>query len=328
MQYLVERIKRILIPLYTVGLFVLVVPQQYMELYTHGKVTTSFWEWLPSYYRFLPASLVGNIPQKFVDPVNLLLYTFSGQLWFIQMLFIVSLLMLPVLLALRSASGQRLIDRLAAWSARPGGIFLVVIPLAVVQVALRWIPATTDRTWADFFWYAVYFVIGYIIAADERFVDSIKRHGWISLAPWIVGYWVMGAVYMFVFKFDNSAGHGFSALYVLWQIIWSFISWGAVVFIFGLGAKYLNYTNRLLVYANEAVLPFFLFHQTIILIAGWFILPLNIGNLAEFLLIAVVSFPLTLFLYEVLVRHIGFMRLLFGMTPKPPVAPEPRLQLA
>jgi hypothetical protein len=74
--------------------------------------------------------------------------------------------------------------------------------------------------------------------------------------------------------------------------------------------------HRFLTYSNEAVLPFFLFHQTIIQIVGWFVLPLDMGNLAKFLIIAVVSFPLILILYEVLVRHIGFMRFLFGMSPK------------
>jgi glucan biosynthesis protein C len=328
-QYLTERVKRILIPLYTVGLFILVVPQNYIDWVTHGYITDSFWQWLPSYYGGLPARFFTNIPQKFLDPVNLVLYSFSGHLWFIQMLFLISLLMLPVTLSLRSGWGQRLIDRLAEWSARPGGIFLFVIPLAIVQVALRWLPVTTDRTWADFFWYALYFVIGYVIAGDNRFTDSIKRHGWIGLALWIVGFWGVGLLFTVVLNFDVSAGRGFSLLYVLWQITWSIVSWSAVIFIFSLGIKYLDFTNRLLAYSNEAVLPFFLFHQTIILIVGWFVLPLNIGNLAEFLMIAVVSFPLILFLYEVFVRHINFMRFLFGMAPKQaPTAQEPRLKLA
>lgn len=83
-----------------------------------------------------------------------------------------------------------------------------------------------------------------------------------------------------------------------------------------LGAKYLTLGNRLLTYSNEAILPFYLLHQTIILIVGWFVLSWNIPNLARFLIIAVVSFPLILILYEVFVRRIGFMRFLFGITPK------------
>jgi glucan biosynthesis protein C len=322
-QYLVERVKRLLIPLYTVGLFILVVPQDYIDGVTHGRITGTFWQWLPSYYDGLPARFFFNIPQKFLDPVNLVLYSFSGHLWFIQMLFIITLLTLPLILYLKSERGQRLIDRLAGWSARPGGLFLFVIPLAIVRVGLRWLPLTTDRTWADFFWYALFFVIGYILAADHRFTDSIKRHGWIGLALWIVVFWFVGGLFTFVLGFDTSTGHGFWVLYVLWQMAWSIISWSAVVFMLSLGAKYLNFTNGLLSYSNEAVLPFFLFHQTIILIVGWFVLPWNISNVVKFLIITGISFPLILFLYEVFVRHIGFMRFLFGMAPqkKRPAAP-------
>jgi surface polysaccharide O-acyltransferase-like enzyme len=315
-QLLVERVKRLLIPLYTVGLFILVVPQQYFEFYTHGQVTHTFWQWLPSYYLGLPASLFNLAGHNYADPIQVMPYTFAGHLWFIQMLFIVTLATLPLLLYLRSDRGQRLVARLAGWAARPGGIFVFVIPLAIVQVGLRWMPITTDRTWADFFWYALFFVIGYILAGDDRFTESVKKHGWLCLALWVVLYVGVGGLFEFVLGFDTKWGNGFSLGFGLWQITRATIVWSAVVFMLSLGAKYLNFTNGLLSYSNEAVLPFFLFHQTIILIVGWFILPLNMGNWAEFLLIVAISFPVILILYEVFVRHIGFMRLLFGMTPK------------
>jgi glucan biosynthesis protein C len=315
-QFLGERVTRLLIPLYTVGMAVLVVPQQYFEdLTTQGKITGTFWEWLPTYYLTLPDRLL-SFWKYLSDPTALLPYTFSGHLWFIQMLFVVSLLTLPVLLFLRSERGGRLIERLAGWVARPGGIFLFLIPLASVEIALRWIPTTGGRTWADFVWYALYFVFGYIIAADDRFGDAIKRYGWLCLALWIGVYVLVGSLLTFVLHFDAWTGQGFSLLYVVGRIRWSIVSWSAVVFIVSLGAKYLNFTNGLLAYSNEAVLPFFLFHQTIILIVGWFVLPWDINNVAQYLIIAAVSFPLILILYEVFVRHIDFMRLLFGMAPQ------------
>ena len=322
-QYLGERVKRLLIPLYTVGIFILVVPQDYIDGVTHGRISGTFWQWLPSYYFTLPTRAFSLIKRDYLDPVNLLPYTFSGHLWFIQMLFIITLLTLPLILYLKSERGQRLIDRLAGWTARRGGIFLFVIPLAIVRLGLRWLPLTTDRTWADFFWYALFFVIGYILAADDRITDSIKRYGWICLALWIVLFWSVGGLFTSVLGFDTSTGQGYWALYMLWQIAWSIISWSAVVFMLSLGAKYLNFANGLLSYGNEAVLPFFLFHQTIILIVGWFVLPWDISNVVMFLIIAVISFSLILFLYEVFVRHIGFMRFLFGMMPqkKQPAAP-------
>ncbi len=322
-QFLGERVTRLLIPLYTVGLFVLVVPQDYFDGVTQGKITSTFWEWLPSYFLTLPEHLL-SFWKYLADPIALLPYTFSGHLWFIQMLFVVSLLTLPVLLFLRSERGGRLIERLAGWVARPGGIFLFLIPLATVEIGLRWLPESTDRTWVDFLWFALYFVFGTIIAADDRFIESIKRYGWLCLALWLGVYVVVGGLLTYVLHFDAWTGQGFSLLYVVGRIRWSIVSWSAVVFIMSLGAKYLNRTNRLLAYSNEAVLPFFLFHQTVILIVGWFVLPWDINNVAKYLIIAAVSFPVILLLYEVFVRRIGFMRVLFGMArqkkPLPVVA--------
>ena len=314
-QYLGERAKRLLVPLYTVGMFILVVPQDYITGVTYGTISGTFWQWLPTYYRTLPGRLL-SFWKYLLDPVALVPYTFSGHLWFIQMLFLVSLAALPLLLWLRSERGGRFIDRLAGRAAHPGGIWLFLIPLAAIQIAFRWMPDLNGRSWADFVWYACFFVIGYIVAADDRFTEAVKKCGWLCPALWIGLYLAVGGLLPMVLDFDPSPGHGVSLLYVVWQIGASVVQWSAVVFILSLGARHLCFSNKLLVYSNEAVLPFFLFHQTIILIVGWFVLPWPIHNVLKYLVIVLVSFPLILILYEAFVRHIGFMRTLFGMAPQ------------
>ena len=82
------------------------------------------------------------------------------------------------------------------------------------------------------------------------------------------------------------------------------------------GAKYLNRPGRMLAYSNEAVLPFYILHQTVILCVGWFVIRWHIGMLPKFLIIAVASFALIMVLYELLVRHSSIVRFLFGMRSK------------
>ncbi len=106
----------------------------------------------------------------------------------------------------------------------------------------------------------------------------------------------------------------------------SIAGWSWVAFILSLGAKYLNVKSKLVTYGNEAVLPFYIFHQTIILCVGWFVIRWNMGILSKYLIIAVVSFALIMVLYEVLVRRFNVVRFIFGMRPKkklaaPPAAP-------
>jgi glucan biosynthesis protein C len=307
--YLWARVKRLLIPLYTVGLFVLLPPQFYFELRTNWGYDGTFWQSIPRYFAAFQ-------PPRITDwPDTLFPFPFNGHLWFLQYLFLISLLTLPLLLHLKSAPGQRWVTRLAGWCDRRGGILLFVLPLAVVLVALRGL-FEAQRSWADFLWYAIFFVIGYLLPADERFTSAIKRHSRACLALWIlalggIGYLMLGLGY------DRTPGQEpFSWIYVLYQILWSLSSWSAVVFFLSMGARYLTANRRVLAYGNEAVLPFYLLHQTVILVVGFFVIRWDLGILFKLLIVAVLSFPLILALYELLIRRFNPVRLLFGMRLK------------
>ena len=314
--YIWERVKRLLIPLYTVGLFVLLPLQFYFELFTNSGYRGAFWQFIPRYFAgFKPPSITPW-------PGTLVPIPFTGHLWFLKYLFLISLMSLPLLLYLKSGQGQRWVARLAGWCDSRGGIFLFVIPLSLASIGLRGL-FKTQYSWADLLWYAIFFVIGYMMAADKRFTVSVRRHGWICLVLWIVGFAGAGLLVL-VFGYNPYPGkEPFSLVYVLFQITWSITSWSAVVFVLNIGARYLNTNHKFLAYGNEAVLPFYLFHQTIILCVGWYVIRWDMGILFKLLIIAVVSFLLIMILYELFVRRFNIVRFFFGMRPKkkPPATP-------
>lgn len=321
-QYLLDRVKRILIPLYGVGACILLLPQVYFEAITNRGYTGTFWDGLPLYI----AGAITTAP-NFDDPF--FFNVFLGHLWFLQYLFLISVLVLPLLLVLNSERGQRLIANLAGWCDRWGGIFLFLIPLAVVQISLTHFFQGQEHSWAHFLTFSVFFVIGYIIPTDERFTQGIKKVGWVCLAVGIIGLAVEGA-FIFVLNYNyanlhHSGGEPFSLTYVLFNAAMSIASWSWVAFVLSLGAKYFNVKSKLVIYGNEAVLPFYIFHQTIILCVGWFVVRWDIGILPKFLIIAAASFALIMALYELLVRPFNVVRFLFGMRPKKkmPATPLP-----
>ena len=312
-QYLFERVKRLLIPFYTVGIFILLPPQFYFDLVSHGRYVHSIWKVIPPYW-----DSSGSFRLYLDEPY--LTNLWPGHLWFLQFLFTVSLLILPLLLYLKSEPGQRLIARLAGWSDRWGGIFLFLIPLVVVRVALTHFFRGQEHSWAHFLYFAVFFVIGYIIPADERFTEGIKKMGWVCLVLGIIGLAAEG-VFLFVLNYNyanlhHPGGEPFSLTYVLFNTAMSIASWSWVAFVLSLGMKYLNVKSKLVTYGNEAVLPFYIFHQTIILCVGWFVIRWNIDILPKYVVIAVTSFALIMALYEMLVRRFNVMRFFFGMQPK------------
>lgn len=306
-QYLLERVKRLLVPLYTVGLFLLLPPQFYFWIFSNERFPGTLWESLPRYFSEWP-----------VDPLPVV--PFHGHLWFLQFLFAISLLTLPLLRYLSSVRGLRLNDTLAGWCHRWGGIFLFLIPVLLVRISLRSVFIGWNSE-AYFFEYMVFFVTGYILTADTRFTDSIKKHGWICLILGLASFVGCGLILASGYRFHSEP---FSLRFVLFQTVYGIGRWSWIVLVLSLGAKYLtNVNNKLLNYSNEAVLPFYIFHQTIIVCVGWFVIRWSIGILPKYLIIATISFVLIMALYELLVRRFNWVRFLFGMRPKKKPSAKP-----
>ena len=114
---------------------------------------------------------VFTTPPDFHDP--LFLNVFTGHLWFLHHLLLISLLVLPILICLKTETGIRFTSRLARWCGKRGGVFLFLIPLIIVRAAFTHL-FEGHHSWAHLFTYAVLFVIGYLMPADERFTEGMK----------------------------------------------------------------------------------------------------------------------------------------------------------
>jgi hypothetical protein len=93
-------------------------------------------------------------------------------------------------------------------------------------------------------------------------------------------------------------------------------AWLWSVSIFGFGMKRLNFQNKFLMYANEAVLPFYILHQTILLCVGYYVTRWDIPDAMKFTVIGLSSFVIIMAMYEFLIRRVNVMRVLFRMKAK------------
>lgn len=142
-QFIGERCLRLLIP-FAFATLTLIPLQDYAILHTFpgvpGKVATSGWD------RRVADSLVAFYPRYLGNFLSFLTHYAPGQeivfwshLYFIPRLLVISLLSLPLLLALRSGRGRRLIARfvvLCEW--RRGAVFLLALPLGLLLDLLGW----------------------------------------------------------------------------------------------------------------------------------------------------------------------------------------------
>ena len=81
----------------------------------------------------------------------------------------------------------------------------------------------------------------------------------------------------------------------------------------GLGRRFLSFNNKFLAYANEAVLPFYILHHTVIYIIGFDVIQWSSDIGSKFVIISIASFTIIMAIYEVLIRRINLPRFLFGM---------------
>jgi hypothetical protein len=99
-------------------------------------------------------------------------------------------------------------------------------------------------------------------------------------------------------------------------------AWCWVLAIFGFGMKQLTFNKPYLQPLNEAVLPFYVLHQSVLIYVGYVVVQWDIPALAKWLIIAPLSFAIIVGLIAI-IRRVNVLRFLFGMKPLPK-SPVPR----
>lgn len=93
---------------------------------------------------------------------------------------------------------------------------------------------------------------------------------------------------------------------------------------FYVGMRFLNFSSERLPYAREASYPFFWVHQPMIILVAFYAVQWEVDLLVKLLVVIIGSFALSLGLYELLVRRINPIRVLFGMKPRSQKMPSLR----
>lgn len=296
-QYIRNRFQRLVIPL-IFGTFVVLIPiQVWIERVSHAQFDGSFIEFYPHYFEGFYA-FGGN-------------FAWMGlHLWYLEMLFVFTLLTFPFFILLKKAKGQEIISRAATFFEKNGAIFLFGIPIFIMELLVNLQPEGVGRR--DFagwslFSYLVVFVIGFLIAFDLRYREAMERSRFISLA---LGLLTTGL--MSVFPIDL-APFGAFIDYTVSVFFRAFNSWFWLVAILGFGSAYLNFNNEPLKYAREAVLPFYILHQTIIVTIGFYIANWELSVMVKYLILGTLSFVAIIAIYDLLVKRVVLLRFLFGM---------------
>jgi len=297
--FIKDKVLRLFIPL-MVGAFTHVALQVYLERVSHQQFAGTFIDFLPHYFDGL-YGFGGN-------------FAWMGlHLWYLLVLFVFSLGLLPLFHWLKIGGGERILDRMGNFLARPKMIYLLVLPLALLRSALNpdsFFGRGDFGGWSLLI-YVLFFVYGFVIISHAGVQQRIQQLRQTSLSAG----GIMGAVMIALYVAWSETSYR-TLPYIIMNSAYALLSWCWLLTILGYGFKRFTQSTPFLQYASEGVLPFYILHQTVLIVVGYFVVQWTIPDLLKWLIIAPTSFILIMVLYEFAVRRVNVLRFLFGMKPK------------
>jgi peptidoglycan/LPS O-acetylase OafA/YrhL len=313
-SFVKARITRLLIPLVIIGTFLINPLYIYAIRLFSGQAGGGFFTWYPKFFDGM-WGFGGNFA-----PLGQ-----GTHLWYLEYLFIFSLILLPLFLR----SKKRIASGLKTLSNRfekPWALFLLFLPISAVGAGFELIGLGGIRItggW-DPISYLLFFSYGYMIFSNGRILEIVHRHG----PMFLVGAVMLTALHVdthfgfnliipSITRHDMSAGGALRPLdhsgWVAVQAFRGLVGWCWILGLLGTGSRLLNFNNKVLAHANEAVLPFYILHHSVILLVGAYLVEWGRGLGTKFFIIAAVSMAVIMAVYELLVMRVNILRFLFGM---------------
>ena len=233
-----------------------------------------------------------------------------------HMWFVVYLLFYTLVLAVLLLVWKRLGERIQAGAERVlSGPGLVAWPIVFLGLVRAWLYPRYGETHAlvgDHYVHAVSFgafLLGFGLAKSESLRERLIAARWPALALAATAY-VGWATYAFVYRGDTPIPPEWMRLVM--RFVYATDTWCSIAAVLGFGAKHLNRGGPALRYLTVGVFPFYLVHQTLIVVAAHYLAKLGLPQPLEALILIVFTFAGCFATYE-LVRRIPGVRLLFGL---------------
>lgn len=300
-RFAVLRTWRLQLPLWF-GMLVIVALQVYCQRRADGLLQPGLWHFFTRYWQLDPG--VGGLDW--------------GHLWYLAYLWPYTMLLvvvMPLLRPLIQALDRPTLPAFVPW--------LVALGPTLWLIAMRlWLAPHYPETHAlvgDWMVHAEslpLFLLGYVLAASPWFWSWVQRLRWRALAIALLAIFVELSLRWL----GRHPPQGPLPQWVQ-QVPWygiersarAIYTWTALLVIFGWARMWLDRPFRWLPYCSEAVFPWYILHQALIIVLAYWLVPLRLGPVVEPLLLICGTVAGCLLLHELLIRRIGWLRPLFGL---------------
>lgn len=294
-RFIVQRSYRLLLPL-LFGILVIVPPQLYYEMTQNGDLAIGYWEFY----------------QQFFDQNSSLFEKYSpgiwhhidvNHLWYLRELWQFSLYLIFLLPILNSHLFSKAVDSLAALNGYLL-IIMITVPVCIIQLTIE------DTREALGFLFLTY---GYVVGWHPVIWQRLKCNSHRLLISSLICYGLFALFYNLVWLDKSDETN--QLLIASGMIIYSLdrVFWVATVL--AMGFRLLNYRTKKLNYCSEAVYPYYILHQTVIIVAGFELSRFNLGPIFEPIIVLLITFCVCAISFEI-IRRVELLRPLFGLKLK------------
>ena len=286
-KFALDKVTRLFIPL-LVGLLLVVPPQNYIE--NIGELQ-SYWQEFP----------------------KLALNFETNHLWFIEYLIVFAFLSIPINKFLTSQFGMLVIGSVVKLAKFKGGLFLFVFLLVFVKIYFSLTFPSDDNkieNLSSSTYYFFFFIAGMVFISNKHIWQVMCEQRFYNLILLLVSTIVFYAYY---YSPDLSEYLSLDARWSIWWLVCCLVSWSALLTILGYGQFYLNKTPNWLRLSNELIYPFYIFHQTVIVVVGYYIIALEASILIKVILLFALSFTITSAICFFIIKPFNLFRFLFGL---------------
>lgn len=292
-----DRTLRLMVPV-LFGMAVIVPPQVWVDLVGQHGYRRGFVDfWSGDYFGF--HSIAGIVMPTW------------QHLWFVVYLWLYTLA-LALLLAILPAAWRARIGALADRALANWRVLALPLALLALNLALEW-PGhdETHDVVNDGPSHRVYFAIflfGYLLRNASRVWDGVRAWWRTAAVLALLAYGGAAGVEL-IYPGNTVPPAWVIAFYAPVRLVQG---WCTIVALLGIADAYWNRDHAWRATLTEAVFPFYLVHQTIIVVVAWWCLGAELGNASSFAIL-VISTSLGCWLFYRIGREIPGLRLLIGL---------------
>ncbi len=300
-RFAARRIWRLLLPL-LFGMAIVVAPQCYYEALSKGLIEPGFLRFMGQYLTFQ------DFPGEAWAGEEQIHWTWN-HLWYLPYLLFYTLLLIPVAKLLDGPlSGFR------RWVRSLRSVSIIVVPVVPLMIYGNFVyprfPYISHALLDDWYAHAMYFtffLIGYLIGRDAGLWAELARIRKLTLALAATCFALL------LLRVELMPEEPSFIVEQAGMLIVYFNRWLWILTILGWGHQLLNRPMKWLPYATEAVYPWYILHQTIIVVAGYNLARFSLGPVVESSLVVLATIGGCLLIHDFVIRRTKLLRPLFGL---------------